>query len=183
MRSCLGATEGRFCSLVVPPPSPDTALAASPNDGLRQTGPCFARVGHRRTTRVSTDLVSFPSIPTSPPFRRPSDRRQSPKVWHPKKSPSTCSAASLSSARARRAAALIEGARRRADRDSLSPPDRYHARGAVAGCVRLQQSGDDGRAGCSVTDGAVCRGALRGLATRPERRDVLAGIEHRAGCS
>ena len=135
MRSCLRATEGRFRSLFVPPPSPETALAVSPNDGLRQTGPCFARVGHRRSTRVSTDLVSFPSIPTSPPFRRPSDRRQSPKVWHPKRSPSTCSGASLSSARARGAAALIEGARRRADRDSLSLPDRYYARGAVAGCV------------------------------------------------
>jgi hypothetical protein len=34
----------------------------------------------------------------------------------------------------------------------------------------LQQSDDDGRGGCSVKDGAVRRGALRTLATRPERQ-------------
>src|SRR5262249_37825711 len=44
----------------------------------------------------------------------------------------------------------------------------------VAAFVRLQQSGDDGRGGCFVTDGALCRGALRTLATRPLREPQVA---------
>jgi len=48
-------------------------------------------------------------------------------------------------------------------REPACPPANHLA----AALVRLQQSSDDGRGGCSVAEGAVCRGALRTLATRP----------------
>jgi hypothetical protein len=31
-----------------------------PTMGFHQTGPCFGRVGHRRSTRATTDVVSSP---------------------------------------------------------------------------------------------------------------------------